>query len=211
MFRINKFIPTDHLIAIDLIQELSKIYEPYGVKFFLTGGQLLGAVRQGAFAGRPKDVDLGLIDTHFDKFYQNIDLIKKNFNTFPIKVAFDKKKFKISNPDFEIIQNNAKHWSEIEDSTFYRFGEDRLQFCLDKMIVDIEFFALKKTNDKKYWVGNSPKLSNIFFSYDDLLKLDTIRPYDLKFSSPQNPEKYLNAVFGKNWETPKQKQFIWKK
>jgi len=47
-------------------------------EYFLTGGQLLGTVRQGAFAGRPQDVDLGLIDTLFDKFYKNIHLIKKN-------------------------------------------------------------------------------------------------------------------------------------
>ena len=211
LFRINKLVPINHLIAIDIIQELSKIYESYGVKFFLTGGQLLGAVRQGAFAGRPKDVDLGLIDTHFDKFYKNIDLIKKNFNTLPIKIGFDKKEFKISNPDFAIIQSNVKQWTQMEDSTFYRFETDRFQFCLDKMLVDIEFFSLKKINDKKYWVGNSPNLSNIFFSYNDLLELDTIRSYDLKFYSPQNPEKYLEAVFGKNWKTPKQKQFIWKK
>ena len=123
LFRINKLVPINHLIAIDIIQELSKIYEPYGVKFFLTGGQLLGAVRQGAFAGRPQDVDLGLIDTHFDKFYKNIHLIKKNFNTFtyPIKIGFDKKEFKISNPDFAIIQRHVKQWTQIEDSTFYRF------------------------------------------------------------------------------------------
>ena len=78
-FRINKLVPVNHLIAIDIIKELSKVYEPYGVKFFLTGGQLLGAVRQEAFAGRPKDIDLGLIDIHFDKFFKNIDLIKKKF------------------------------------------------------------------------------------------------------------------------------------
>ena len=68
----------------------------------------MGAVRQESFAGRPSDVDLGLIDTHFDIFYKNIDLIKKNFNTIPlqthIKRKFDKKKFKIYNPDFALIQ-----------------------------------------------------------------------------------------------------------
>ena len=211
LIRINQLVPLKHLIAIDIIQKLSKIYEPYGVKFFLTGGQLLGAVRQGAFAGRPQDVDLGLIDTHFDKFYKNIHLIKKNFNTLPIKIGFDKKEFKISNPDFAIIQSNVKQWTQMEDYTFCRFETDRFQFVLDKMLVDIEFFSLKKINDKKYWVGNSPKLSNIFFSYNDLLELDTIRAYDLKFYSPQNPEKYLEAVFGKNWKTSKQKQFIWEK
>ena len=46
---------------------------------------------------------------------------------------------------------------------------------------------------------------------NDLLELNTIRAYDLKFNSPQNPEKYLVTVFGENWKTPKQKQFIWKK
>ena len=73
MIRINKLVPLRHLIAIDIIQKLSKIYEPYGIKFFLTGGLLLCAVRQESFAGKPNDIDLGLIDTHFDKFYRNID------------------------------------------------------------------------------------------------------------------------------------------
>ena len=146
LFRINKLVPINHLIAINIIQELSKIYESYGVKFFLTGGQLLGAVRQGTFAGRPKDVDLGLIDTHFDKFYKNIHLIKKNFNTIPITIRFDKKEFKISNPDFAIIQSNVKQWTQREDYTFCRFQTDRFQFVVNKMmmcrrqmVIDIEF------------------------------------------------------------------------
>ena len=91
LIRINKFVPLRHLIAIDIIQKLSKIYEPYGFKFFLRGGLLLGAVRQECFAGGPGDIDIGLIDTHFDKFYRNIDLIQKNFYTSPANIVFDRK------------------------------------------------------------------------------------------------------------------------
>ena len=101
LIRINKFVPLKHLIAIDIIQKLSKIYEPYGVKFFLTFGLLLGAVRQESFAGGPGDIDLGLIDTHFDKFYKNIDLIQKNFYTYPLESDIDRKKFKIVDPDLQ--------------------------------------------------------------------------------------------------------------
>ena len=78
-------MPTKHLIALNIIQKLCEIYKPFGIKFFLLGGQLLGAVRQEAFAGRPQDIDLGLIDIHFDKFIKNIYLIQKNFN-FPVHI-----------------------------------------------------------------------------------------------------------------------------
>ena len=80
-----------------------------------------------------------------------------------------------------------------------------------------------KDNDKKYWIGEDevwlkirPKslLSKqkypVRFSPNDLLELDTIKSYGLKFYSPKNPEKYLDMFFGKNWKTPDKKQFIWK-
>ena len=34
-FKINNFIPTKHIVAIDVLQKLTKIYEPFGIKFFL--------------------------------------------------------------------------------------------------------------------------------------------------------------------------------
>ena len=130
LIRINKFVPLKHLIAIDIIQKLSKIYEPYGVKFFIRGGLLLGAVRQESFAGEPGDIDLGLIDTHFDKFYRNIDLIQKNFYTLPAKIDIDKKKFKILDPDFAIIQENVRRWTEKDTNTFYGFHTFHLYLIL---------------------------------------------------------------------------------
>ena len=133
LIRINKLVPFKHLIAIDIIQKLSKIYEPYGVKFFLKGGLLLGSVRQESFAGGPGDIDLGLIDTHFDKFYRNIDLIQKNFYTSPVNLNFDKKKFKILDPDFAIIQENVRRWTEKDTTTFYGFDTFHLYLKLEKM------------------------------------------------------------------------------
>ena len=225
LIRINKFVPLKHLIAIDIIQKLSKIYEPYGVKFFLTFGLLLGAVRQESFAGRPGDINLGLIDTHFDKFYRNIDLIQKNFHTLPIKPDVDKKKFRILDPDFAIIQENARRWTETEKdaNTFYGFHTYNLYIKLEKTIVDIQFYSLKNINGKKYWVGEEHCVNPVWrgrpkpdrkyhvrYAPNDLLELDTIKLYGLKFYSPKNPEKYLEACYGKNWKTPDKNQFIWK-
>ena len=221
LIRINKFVPLKHLIAIDIIQKLSKIYEPYGVKFFLRGGLLLGAVRQESFAGRPGDIDIGLIDTHFDKFYRNIDLIQKNFYTSPAKIDVDRKKFKIVDPDFAIIQENARRWTEKDTTTFYGFRTYNLYFKLEKTVVDIQFYSLKNINGKKYWVGEDAVSENwigkppdqkyhVRFSPNDLLELDTIKSYGLKFYSPKNPEKYLSMYFGEAWKMQDKKQFIWK-
>ena len=235
LIRINKFVPLRHLIAIDIIQKLSKIYEPYGVKFFLRGGLLLGAVRQESFAGGPGDIDLGLIDTHFDKFYRNIDLIQKNFYSFPALIDYtlidiDKKKFKILDlnpfkidPDFAIIQENVGRWTVKDAVSFFAFNSFHFYFKLNQMNIDIQIYSLKNIDGKKYWTGEdkmwlsdrskSPASDQNYlvrFSPNDLLELDTIKLYGLKFYSPKNPEKYLDMFFGKNWKTPDKKQFIWK-
>ena len=91
------------------------------------------------------------------------------------------------------------------------------------MNIDIQIYSLKNINDKKYWIGEDevwlkirPKslLSKqkypVRFSPNDLLELDTIKSYGLKFYSPKNPEKYLNMYYGENWKIPDKKQFIWK-
>ena len=210
LIRLNKFVPTNHLIVIDIIKKLMKIYEPHGVKFFLTGGLLLGGVRQESFAGDPGDIDIGLIDEHFDKFYKNIDLINKNFDTYPIKPTVDKRKFNISDPDFSIIQNNVKKWTENNNDTFYRFESHYLQFILNKQLVDIKFFSLKNIDGKKFWVGGVSNLPDVHFRQNELLELETIYLYGLKFYSPKNPERYLDVFYGKDWKIPNKKQFVWK-
>ena len=232
LIRINKIVPTKHLIALNIIQKLCEIYKPFGIKFFLVGGQLLGAVRQEAFAGRPQDIDLGLIDIHFDKFIKNIDLIQKNFKTGRFLNA-DKKKFKIMDPDFAIMQNHVDEWTNNKKSTFYRFEKTCFQFRLvdfipwsneynlSDVLVDIKFFSLKSFKGNQYWINNpfestdENELPKEHFDQNDLLELNTAKLYGLKFYTPKKYEKYLEGLFGKDWKTPilkkGSKHFVWKK
>lgn len=214
LFRFNSLIPTKHLIALDVIEKLDLIYKTYNINFFLIGGQLLGAVRQESMAGRPSDIDLGLIDTDFEKFYKNIDLIKKNFKTNKIEHSTDKKKLNILDEDFSIIQNIISKWVNNSDRTFFRFNEDRIQFRLEGMLVDIAFFSIKKIDGINYWAGEKLKTKDkdyIYFKEEDLRKFTLVKLYNLTFNSPKNNEKYLETVYGKNWRLPTTKQFIWKK
>ena len=61
------------------------------------------------------------------------------------------------------------------------------------------------------WIGKPPDQKyHVRFSPNDLLELDTIKAYGLKFYSPKNPEKYLNMYYGEAWKMQDKKQFIWK-
>ena len=220
--KINKLVPLRQLMALDRLLKLSKIYEPYGVKFFLIGGTLLGAIRQQANAGRSTDIDIGLIDSHFETFFNNIHLIRNNFKTNIPIVNIDKKKLKIEDPDFKIIQPLVRRWVMDDDNSFYKFGEDRIQFRLGHpskgMVVDLAFFSLKSIDGEKYWAGENqkgPEFRNnkyIYFPENDLTNLEKCKLFNYEFYSPHDPERYLEIVFGKNWRIPDKKQlFVWKK
>lgn len=53
--------PIRHLGMLYLLLELKKIFKNKNFTFFLFDGALLGCIRQGAVAGRGKDLDIGVI------------------------------------------------------------------------------------------------------------------------------------------------------
>lgn len=74
-----RVIPTRHIVCLDILIKLTRLYKPLNINFFLTGGSALGAVRQQGFVGRPSDIDLGLTDDHFKIFSENFNLMEKTF------------------------------------------------------------------------------------------------------------------------------------
>ena len=221
-FKINNFIPTKHIVAIDVVQKLAKIYEPLGIKFFLTGGLLLGAVRQKAFAGRPSDLDLGITDVALDKFMENILLIENQFKIWPIRnhKAIPDEKIDFLGREFHLIQKHINHWYSNKQIKFYKFEGQRIFFFLDGFLLDIEIYVKKKIDENIYWYSSflkgEKKLGtirkvDIYFNYENLINLKKINCYGLNFFSPQNPENYLTKIYGNNWKIKdtKHKQIIW--
>ena len=61
-------LPLKHVYGLKLLINFTKICEEKKIISFLTSGCLLGAVRQKSFAGRPTDIDVGIIDAKKKKF-----------------------------------------------------------------------------------------------------------------------------------------------
>ncbi len=76
-----------------------------------------------------------------------------------------------------------------------RYERDLLSLIRDNEYIDIYFFK-KKFGERR--VCNYISIPNYF-----LKKNVTISFLNTKFSIPQNPEKFLNYVYGKDWRIPK--------
>ena len=59
------FLPYRHTVGLFYLLKVEKILNDLNIEHFITAGALMGAVRQGAFAGRPNDLDIGLHTVQF--------------------------------------------------------------------------------------------------------------------------------------------------
>jgi len=183
-------IPRDQLLAMDIALRIIKIFKKEKIKFILLGGCLLGAIRQGNFAGRPKDIDFGLEEKDFE-------IMRNNTNNF-------KKEFKNNIFHHPWIPDPPEHWYSIRNDRFYMTVYEKL--------VDIK--CLKFNNETKLYHAGSASLTGIqtYFGKEDIENPITTKCYLKKFYIPQNSvQNYLIPIYGQNWHIPEKKQYQFSK
>ena len=183
-------MPSTQLYAIGTVIKFLKILKPQNIDFFLMDGSLLGAVRQGSFAGRPKDIDFGIKEDKFPKLLDAIPLLKKIGAKF-VRERFYKNKLTRLQIEFPGM---------LVDIGIYRKK-------------NVEGKEMWGNEDETKWIekterGSGQKFDSLTFPMDNLIP---IKVYGREFLAPPNPEIYLEKKFGKNWRIPDKKQFYWNK
>jgi len=177
-------LPSKQLYAVGTVIKFLEILKPQKIVFFLVKGSLLGVVRQGCFAGRPYDIDLGIKEEQLPKLLNAIPLLIKNGARFIRK-----------RPSNKIIRLQILFPDMLVDIGIFKkinVGKKDMWFNAD---------------EKRY----DSKLKGLTFPFLDLENLVTVKAYGRKFMAPANPEKYLEQLYGKNWRIPDKKQFYWSK
>ena len=168
-------VPGRHIFLLHTLNKFLKILKPRKINFFLLGGTLLGAVRQGSFADM-RDLDLGIKEEEFPKL---IDAIPLLINSGAIK-----------------IRKNSKKESQKRLQVLYPF------LIIDISVYKKE---KKGNNEIWVGEKDDKRSNNLGFNFNikDLENLINVKAYGQEFLSPAKPEIYLEKVYGKNWRTPK--------
>ena len=168
----------------------------YGLTSFLMDGTLIGAVRQGAFAGRPLDLDFAiLIDEsfNFERFQRYLK--SKKFSIWP---GYENLKFrKRFQFEYRIIFGMIKvHSGNISLVTFSR--DESGDWCNPMEEIsyksDLPFGAIRSIDS---------------ISAENLANLRKVKVFGHVFNAPQNAEELIAKQYGADWMTPKSRQFAW--
>lgn len=168
----GKGVPFKQLSALDNLLRFTSFLESSKIPYFLTGGTLLGAVRQSAFAGRPGDIDLGLLEEHEQ---QLLSLMPQ-----------------IANTGFE-RDENYRHFEDKIVLTKWRTPH------IDVMVYrPISSYQNKSATIFRHINA----VGQAFDCMIDFSVTREGKIFDFGFPIPLNSEDFLENQYGSDWRTP---------
>ena len=175
---IGKGIPFKQITALDNLLLFTRFLNENRIPYFLSGGTLLGAVRQSSFAGRPGDIDLGILEDDEIKLLSLLPLLEElNFALDPAYTHFtDKIVF-------------TKWRTPHVDVMVYR-----------------PLNRVSETSSMSYCHVNAS--AKKFICSIDFTELRTASIFDYKFPVPKNAEEFIANQYGESWRVPDAPQFV---
>lgn len=178
---LGKHVPFKQISALDNLLLFTRFLNENRISYFLSGGTLLGAVRQGSFAGRPGDIDLGILEDDEIKLLELLpQLGKLNFVRDPMYAHFEDKivftKWRTPHVDI-MVYRPLNRMSEVSGTSFCHVNASAKKF-----ICSIDFSELR-----------------------------TASIFDYKFPVPKNAEEFIANQYGESWRVPDAPQFVWHK
>ena len=117
----NKQLKIVHELELKIALEIKRICEMHDIKYFLTAGTLLGAVRHGGFSPWDDDMDIGMLREDYNKFLEACeqdlgpDFFMQTWDSDP-NYPFSYGKLRLKNTRF--IEGFSKKSSLIENGIF---------------------------------------------------------------------------------------------
>lgn len=183
-------IPAQQLRALAWLRKVQNNADEAGIEVFLLFGGLLGAMRQGAFAGRPADVDIGV----FVDASMTTESVLSSLKGRGIKVAQRKRRYE---RDLALLELRAPRMLKIRplfQGSVRVFRLDRETGCY-----------LSICASSKHGKELNPRLQ---FSPGELLPLRVASVLGLATRVPCNAEDWLVWRYGPEWLTPDKPQAI---
>lgn len=174
--RNSKFL---HQNGLEALMVLQKVLKRLNIEFFLDASTLLGAIREKNFIKGDNDLGIGI------NFKDYSSVIEKELEKNGIKLVKD---YTIDNKEYGLQQTYIYKKVEI-DIMYHKIDETKSEtksHCFIDNLEDIETYKIKEYT----------------FPFTGLT---TITFLGKVFKIPKEPEKYLEAIYGKDFMTPNPK------
>lgn len=211
--------------CVKLLQMVTQDLDAAGIKYFITGGTLLGAARNGKFIPWDDDIDIDLMRPDFNRA---VELLTKKYNRglFQTKWAMAGGIFKVMfmnkicvdlfpmdtyykriQTEEELKEFKADYRAAMDEARRFERGESEYSSYADIMN-DMIMHGNPPAPDGDIFEGIDWMLfgeRTMGFYHNYTWRNEYIHPYrkiefcGIKFSCPNNPDAYLTNRFG-DWQ-----------
>ncbi len=166
--------------------ELIKVLEQVddllkGIRYWVSGGIVLGFIREGDFLKNEHDIDLGIDEKDLDKV---IKVLKKRYG--------DKVQVSLEAVDSNVVLR------PIDGTDIIRV----IKFYIDDTSIDI--FVHYGKGNKYYFVTKDDEVGYAYHAFPKKLfrNFKKLQIYGRKYNIPNPPEDYLKCEYG-DWKVPR--------
>lgn len=167
-------------VAEKMLEDVTRIFEKHGVKYWLDFGTLLGIEREGRILPWDDDMDISIFEEDRQKVHDIVlpEIDKLNYRTYS----------RYHHIHDEVLKNG--------DFRAFRVRNYRWKFF--RGYVKIDIFVMYKKDDYHYWyeLGNRHRLPSSL-----LEEFDTIEFNGKKYTKPKETDAYLTYHYG-DWRIP---------
>jgi phosphorylcholine metabolism protein LicD len=186
----GRHIPRHQVFSFLILRRYLSLCKNHNIDTWAFDGTLLGAIRDGKFAGRPGDLDFIVSEEDAERLQSLITehLFAKTsyIRWFPLF----KQTFKVELTSYQ------------SGSRFYR-----KVFVLGRLLQMLEISSAKIVSheNRKFLVFDSSVEGKDYHCFDasDFYDYCDAKIYGLQVRTPSHPTKYLENLYGADWMTPR--------
>lgn len=178
-------------VLLAMMEKIHDAFNKNNIKYFVDGGSLLGAVRDGGIIPYDDDIDIGVLDRDFERVIPLLDIVFKAGLTIPHATS------NIDDPMKAFTERTSKDMIKVAVSGMWMKNNETGQIYGTPTI---DIFKYTRAGDiiKLANIKDRRRFPNCYYLKNELYPLKEYKFNHITVLGANNPLGYLYRYYGKN-------------